>query len=98
MAGNMENVITMSAGTMAREIAGAKHDVLLVYYYAEWCNMCKIFSEKYAAAAAILAKAGYDGVLSRVLAEQQSLDQGVDRWAAACGTRSSGALSRARIE
>eukprot|EP01052_Picozoa_sp_SAG31_P000007 SAG31_NODE_1_length_62978_cov_30.836130_7_plen_87_part_00 len=42
---------------------------------ADWCNTCKIFTEKYAAAAAILARAGYDGVLARVLAEEQSVDQ-----------------------
>jgi hypothetical protein len=75
---NMRHVIQMTPKTMMQTIGTAEHDLLLVYYYADWCAQCRIFSEKFAGAAAILARAGYKNILARVLAEDQGVDQDVD--------------------
>eukprot|EP01052_Picozoa_sp_SAG31_P000008 SAG31_NODE_1_length_62978_cov_30.836130_8_plen_106_part_00 len=40
VADNLEHVVKMSSGTMAQNIADAKHGVLLVYYYGASVCLC----------------------------------------------------------
>eukprot|EP01012_Entosiphon_sulcatum_P029606 TRINITY_DN3616_c0_g1_i1.p2 TRINITY_DN3616_c0_g1~~TRINITY_DN3616_c0_g1_i1.p2 ORF type:complete len:392 (-),score=102.21 TRINITY_DN3616_c0_g1_i1:12-1187(-) len=62
------DVVTLTAANFEEEVA--KHDVLMVEFYAPWCGHCKDLAPKYSAAAARLQEHGLS--LAKVDATEES--------------------------